>query len=162
MAILFILLNTGLLTYLMILTPDQATQYILAVSVFLMVITGILIPAKVKAESASRPWRLIASLIVAAAWIVTGYWLIAGLCVVLGLLQWISGRSLVVSINANGITYPSWPVKNFAWKEIDNMILKDDLLTLNLRDGKYIQQVIEENATDEKEFNEFCLSQSGK
>ena len=41
------------------------------------------------------------------------------------------------------------------------MILKDDLLTIDFKNNKIIQQLIEktEHPVDEKEFNDFCSKQ---
>lgn len=162
MTLLFMLLNTGLLTYILILTNSSTDQYILSGAIVAVVITGILIPSKKGNSILSNRLRLIATLIITSAWIFTGNWVIAAICVTLGLLQWVSVRPLVVEINDNIIKYPSWPEKIFNWKEMDVVILKDGFLTMNFRQGKYIQQYVEESNVDEKEFNEFCRIQISK
>jgi hypothetical protein len=70
----------------------------------------------------------------------------------------ITARPFMVVVAQTGITYPSFPKKTYAWNDFNNVILKDGLLTIDFKDNKLIQQVIERNAApvDEKEFNEFC------
>lgn len=43
--------------------------------------------------------------------------------------------------------------KKFAWSEIDNVILKDGLLTVDFKNNKLFQQEIEEKGLSEEEFN---------
>ena len=49
----------------------------------------------------------------------------------------------------------------FSWSAMDNVILKDNLLTLDFKTNKIIQVEIVENARtiDEAEFNRFCKDQ---
>ena len=74
-----------------------------------------------------------------------------------------STRRLDVLVNLEGITYPSFPTKEINWPELQNIILKDGILTIDFRNDKLIQQEIEENEfIIEKEFNEFCKQQLSK
>ena len=72
----------------------------------------------------------------------------------------ISLRKLIVHINPDQIIYPSFPKKIIDWNEISNIILKDDLLTIDFKNNKIIQQLTEntERPVNEKEFNDFCKS----
>ncbi len=49
----------------------------------------------------------------------------------------------------------------FPWAEMDNVILKDNLLTIDFKTNKIIQVEIVETgrAVDEAEFNRFCMQQ---
>lgn len=51
----------------------------------------------------------------------------------------------------------------FPWTEMDNVILKDNLLTIDLKSNKIIQVEIMENSrmVDEAEFNLFCKEHIG-
>jgi hypothetical protein len=47
----------------------------------------------------------------------------------------------------------------YEWEQFGNLILKDNLLTLDFKNNKVLQLEIEENtAIDEKAFNAFCAS----
>jgi hypothetical protein len=104
-----------------------------------------------------------ALLLMTAAWLMTGiYWAAAALLLLLLLFK-LSVRSLVVTVCEQGISYPSVPKKLIDWNKISNVIVKDGLLTIDLRSNQLIQQPIEKNSfIDEQEllaFNAHCQAQ---
>jgi len=56
------------------------------------------------------------------------------------------------------IVFNSFPQKKYLWKDVANAILKDNILTIDLKNNKLIQKEIdaEISEADEKDFNEFC------
>lgn len=80
------------------------------------------------------------------------------------ILNIISARKLIVTIKNDNIIFPSFPKKTIQWQQLNNLILKDDLLTIDFKNNKLIQQKISEASStiDEKEFNEFCCQQLNK
>lgn len=53
-----------------------------------------------------------------------------------------------------------FPKKKYEWKYIDNVVLKADMLTINFKDDRLIQGLIENGyETDELEFNHFIREQ---
>lgn len=99
--------------------------------------------------------------IIIAALAVMNWWLPAAIFLGLLLLYQISQRQLLVSVSASSVVYPSYPKKEIAWDELNNVVLKDDLLTLDLKNNSIIQQLIKiiKPAVDEHEFNDFCRAQ---
>jgi len=95
------------------------------------------------------------------AWVTAGFWLIGIVNSLLGLLNIISTRKLVVNITETNILYPALFPRTIYWNEVSNMILKDNFLTIDLRNNKLIQQLIDDTeiAVNEREFNEFCQQQ---
>ena len=72
-------------------------------------------------------------------------------------------KKTLVSIFTDKILYPSLPQKNISWPELNAIILKDGLLTIDFKNNKLIQQTIDENSTvNEQDFNEFCRQQLKK
>ena len=73
-------------------------------------------------------------------------------------LDAVSRRKLTVLFSENKILYPSVFNKSIDWAAINNIILKDGILTIDLKNNKLIQQYIDEKNTtiNEKEFNDFC------
>ncbi len=67
-------------------------------------------------------------------------------------------RKLEIVFNEIGVIYPSFPKKIFTWIEVEQVILKDGMLTIDLKNNKLIQFVIsnQENNLDEAQFNERC------
>jgi hypothetical protein len=100
-------------------------------------------------------------LIIIFAWIKSRYYWIAVINVVLYIFQFISSRKLEIKFADAAITYPSFPIKTFQWKELNNVILKDGILTIDFKNNKLIQQTIDESSAviNEREFNEFCKKQ---
>lgn len=95
------------------------------------------------------------------AWINTGNYFLAAVTVVFELLSFYSLRKQVIIISKDIIFYPSFPPKKILWNKLNNIILKDSILTIDLKNNKIIQQLIDETqiVINEKEFNEFCRQQ---
>ena len=69
--------------------------------------------------------------------------------------------TFTIIANINGIVYPSFPKKIFKWSELDNVILKDKILTIDLKNNKLIQHTLNESDNkylDENEVNSFFQS----
>lgn len=103
----------------------------------------------------------IASACIVLYWLYLDYWWIALIMLLLLGLYAVSKRELKIILKDDTITYPSFPKKIFDWRQLNNVMLKDDLLTIDSKDNKIIQQLIDEEKTkvNEAEFNEFCRSQ---
>ena len=65
-------------------------------------------------------------------------------------------RKLVVHIDESGIEYPSIPVKKIVWEDIEQAILKDGILTIDLKNNHLMQNEIESlNNGNETMLNDF-------
>ena len=55
----------------------------------------------------------------------------------------------------------TFPSKTYQWFEIENVMIRDNLFTLDLRNNKLIQKPLDEAISGEleKEFNEYCKQQ---
>ncbi|MBK6936063.1 MAG: hypothetical protein IPH18_03660 [Chitinophagaceae bacterium] len=96
-------------------------------------------------------------ILVITAWLVMAELLPAIINLIILLLFKISTRSLVIKINAQRIIYPSFPSLAIGWNELNNVILKDGLLTIDLKNNKVYQHYPEEiSLVDEAIFNSFC------
>lgn len=102
-----------------------------------------------------------ATLLIILAYLAFQLWWAAFVVAGLAILYIISVRKLIVTVNTSGINYPSAIRKEIEWKELNNMLLKDGLLTIDFKNNKIIQQLIENSneTVDEKEFNDFCREQ---
>ena len=102
--------------------------------------------------------------IISMGWFNSGYYWWVGIIVAFFMIfDGIASRPLVVKVFADKIIYPSWPKKEIGWNELNNVILKDDLFTIDFKNDKLIQQYTSpgdvDNNVDEKEFNQFCNDQ---
>lgn len=66
-----------------------------------------------------------------------------------------------IGFSADAVVRNTFPSKTYQWFEIENVIIRDNLFTLDLRNNKIIQKPLEENISPdlEKEFNEYCRKQ---
>jgi hypothetical protein len=63
-----------------------------------------------------------------------------------------------IGVDDTGITFNSLPTRSYKWHEINNMLLKDDIITIDFKNNKIYQKETEAdvNAALEKEFNAYC------
>ncbi len=82
------------------------------------------------------------------------------------LLSVIVSRKLKTVFLIEKIIYPSFPKKNILWETVSNVILKDGILTIDLKNNKIFQNEIIEStdkfSVDEIQFNQFCQEQLNK
>lgn len=78
--------------------------------------------------------------------------------IVLSLLYLVAVRDLTIYISKDIIKIPAFPKKKSRWIELNNILLKDDILTIDFKNNSLLQQPIDNSKTSvsEKEFNEFC------
>ena len=95
------------------------------------------------------------------AWSSSPYTWLFWLNLLFSLLDQTARRKLSVQIDKNWVIYPSVFPKTILWKNITNVILKDGILTIDLKSNKIFQQLIDETmaSVNEKEFNDFCKQQ---
>jgi hypothetical protein len=100
--------------------------------------------------------------IIFIVWLHAGLWWIGGLFELVYLLYSVAILPQIVTINDARIEYPGGFLgRTFLWEKISNMMLKDDLLTIDLKSNKLYQQFIDADKMNftEAEFNEFCRQQ---
>ena len=88
------------------------------------------------------------------------YWM-AAIPLIFDILFTISVRKLLVIATKSTIIYPSIPVKKIQWNMLNNIMIKDNLLTIDFKNNKLIQQPVDNinSLINEIEFNEFCKQQ---
>jgi hypothetical protein len=69
-----------------------------------------------------------------------------------------------IGFSADGITFNIFPFKHYHWKDVKNVVIKDDVITIDFNNNKIIQRDIEpaELTEEEDEFNRFCSQQLNK
>ncbi len=164
-ALFFILINLAFFIFIAISSETKASRIpVIGSSVLIILALTIdyfLVSIK---NNEGSPYKLAAEYVITMTWIQMEYWWIAILCFLLGFLYQSAKRPLLVSVLKEKISYPSFPKKNISWAELNSMILKDGLLTINFKNDKFIQQLIDETKTvvNEQDFNDFCSQQLNK
>ncbi len=101
-------------------------------------------------------------LISSLCWILAGIYVLGILLFTFSIISLYTSKALVITFNDEGILYPSFPVKMIGWQEVDFVILKDDILTIELKNNKLMQFTLESEVAallDAGEFNAYCANQ---
>lgn len=90
--------------------------------------------------------------------------LLAVLYAVAGLLEKQVKFPDEIGFSEETVVINSFPKKKFNWTDIQNVILKDNLLTVDFKNNKLIQKELNEEVSPliVQEFNEFCRKQLHK
>ncbi len=155
---LFLILLSFFQAYLCFLSP-VGTNSAAALSLFAVTLLLLLLPLLYRNFFRTNYWPTLVYAVMAAAFLIQSQYLVAAITILLYVLFKPVMKKKVVRISDTGIIYPSFPEKKISWQQISNLLLKDGLLTIDLKSNKLIQQYTEETGTDEKIFNEFCRQQ---
>lgn len=98
----------------------------------------------------------------AAGWLLLGfYWVSIPVCIVTILSSFIK-KIFRFSFFADVIRIDSFPARTIQWVQLQNLVLKDGLLTIDFKNNHIIQSEIllfRPDTKSEADFNEFCQSQ---
>lgn len=78
---------------------------------------------------------------------------------VLFLLYTISLQPIIYDFEASFIKQKKFPWKKYEWNELNNVILKDNLLTIDFKNNRIVQAEIMNQDINEDEFNAFTKRQ---
>jgi hypothetical protein len=95
------------------------------------------------------------------AYFMLGYYWPGILMILISVLYLFATRKLTVYVSKQNILYPSIPKKKIQWAELNNIVLKDNILTIDLTNNKLIQYYTDQSSIqiNEQEFNDFCTRQ---
>ncbi len=104
-------------------------------------------------------------MIAAMAWILlplfpNGSWIGWGYALMAVIERWVKFPD-EIGFSKEVVVRNAFPKKKYEWFEIDNVMIRDNLFTLDLRNNKLIQKELDEPITPalEKEFNAYCKAQ---
>lgn len=109
------------------------------------------------------PYYRIALATAAVGWFtepVNNYW-IGALYLLAALAERQVKFPMEIGIDETGITFNSLPARSRAWNEIENMVLKDGILTIDYKNNKIFQKEIETDVSNalEQEVTAYCRQQ---
>lgn len=66
-----------------------------------------------------------------------------------------------IGFSKDAVTFNTFPSRSYAWEQLKNVVLKDNILTLDFINNRILQKETESDvsAETENEFNEFCKHQ---
>lgn len=95
-------------------------------------------------------------------WTFIGNWLMAGIILVLLILQLSLKNKFEIVFSNFEIQIPLFAKKTYAWHELENVVLRDGLLTIDFKSNRLLQHEIiaeESGMIVEEDFNEYCQKQ---
>ncbi len=109
------------------------------------------------------PYYRIALATAAVGWFtepLSNYWL-GVLYIIAALIERQVKVPTEIGADAAGITFNSFPATMHVWQNITNVVLKDNILTIDYKSNKFFQKEIETDVSEalEKEFNAYCGEQ---
>lgn len=161
-AILIILIHATIFTWLFFSTTSTSQKKIAAYAIVVSFLFFTI--EKIAGQHKSKIAAIQTTLIfLSTPWLLLQLYLPGILVLVIAALYLIAKRELTITVTKGKIIYPSFPARNIDWDTVSNVILKDGLLTIDFKNNKLIQQLIEEiNPVNQEEFNEFCRAQLRK
>ncbi|MBK5271728.1 MAG: hypothetical protein JJE22_12020 [Bacteroidia bacterium] len=112
---------------------------------------------KKDSKPATYKFRFFFSVII-LSWIIIHFYWAAAINLFLFIIQDITSRSLVVLFSEEEIIYPSFPKRTIQWQQLNNVILKDGILTIDCKNNRVYQDAIDSDV-NEASFNDFCNEQ---
>ncbi|MEO6404628.1 MAG: hypothetical protein ABIY51_14720 [Ferruginibacter sp.] len=94
-------------------------------------------------------------ILTAFTWWALGNILMGILLCVLVVMNFYSRKKPVVYFTDEYILYPSFPPRKFYWKDVQDVIIKDDILTIDLKNNALIQQKIESRSIESMDMRAF-------
>jgi hypothetical protein len=98
--------------------------------------------------------------VLAGCWLGLQNYLMVTALVILGILYHLTLQKIQFVFTREKVTRFSFPAKEYDWNLFNNVILKDNVLTLDFKNDKLIQAEIEnQKSINEQQFNSFAQSQ---
>ncbi|MEP7164149.1 MAG: hypothetical protein ABI741_05610 [Ferruginibacter sp.] len=160
--ILILLINCIAFSAVLINAPDKKIKITSALGAVLSLVPIIIFLFNLYLKRVIVYRTEISFILLSILWFLFGKYLFAISVLCFAAIGFYTSKKFKVIFSAEKILYPSFPVKTILWTDTNNVMLKDNVLTIDLKNNKLIQAVIEKGSADEideKEFNEFCLQQ---
>lgn len=160
-SLFLLILNAVAICLFLYYQPQTAVQRASGLICIILAASIIVLREKMPAHRLTGPGVLIVMLAIAAYWLALGYWGAAIVVAILAILYNGVNKVPEVIVTKEQILYPSFPVRTIEWATVSNLVLKDGLLTIDLRNNHIIQQPVQvsANTATEREINEFCREQ---
>ena len=92
-------------------------------------------------------------------WFYFGMYMLGIMLILFTLFGYFANKEKVIIFSDEGILYPSFPEKNYLWNEVVQVVCKDDILSIDLKNNQLMQFKIGKEFSekfDAHRFNEFC------
>jgi len=158
--LLLLAVNALFLIYLL-LAANQFSKIVQLVAPFLMLMFFSFIWKRKEQAPLDELSRLlmILGLSFAVNWLANYYWLPGIGMIGLTFLFVQAIRPITILFSSTTIKFNTFPARTYSWKELEQVILRDAILTLNFYNNRFIQHAVNLPVHfNTAEFNQFCFS----
>ena len=157
-ALLLVILNLAVFIYLLI-----ADVHFYEVAAALLLSAFYIIYLLYNSKKTKKPFFIneFTFFILAGCWIALQNYLVAFCAMALAILYHLSLQKIQVLFTAEVVKKLNFPQKEFSWEVFTNVMMKDNILTLDFKNNRLMQSETESNI-NEMEFNEFAVQQINK
>ena len=156
-ALIILLLNMAIFTFLLFF---DSYRYLASSAIFLVGIYIYMRMYFIKKNKHGNYLDEIIFFVLAGCWIEMHNYLLVAVLIGLGTLYHLALQELKFVFTAEKVIKLNFPKKEFEWVLFSNVMLKDNILTLDFKNNKLIQAEIEKSQNiDETDFNLFVQSQ---
>ncbi|MFZ1529190.1 MAG: hypothetical protein WAT19_10585 [Ferruginibacter sp.] len=116
-----------------------------------------------KAFTSFKTWM--GFILLAVFWLLMNNYTAAILLTALAFFGSMSDKKKIIRFNSDGIDYPSFPAKTIKWETVEQAIIKNGVLTIDLKNNQLLQFTLNENeaaSINETAFNSFCAKHSNR
>ncbi len=97
----------------------------------------------------------------AIVWLYFGNYWMGVMLLAFGSIGFFANKKPIIVFSEEGIEYPSFPIKKYGWADVVQVLWKDDILTIDMKDNKLLQFNIDKGFADKFDvegFNAYCIS----
>lgn len=101
----------------------------------------------------------ISFIICAACWLLTQNYFLGLMLLLFAVMGLMTKKKPVIVFSKTGIHYPSFPSNTFSWVEVAWVMLKDGILSIEMKDNRLMQFTLDKNISagiNQSEFNNYC------
>lgn len=156
-ALILLLLNLSVFIFLLV---YDAYRYKAASAILLIGIYIFMRLYFVKKYNQGHYLDEICLFVLAGCWMGLQNYILVALCILMGILYHLALQKIIFAFTIQKVSKINFPQKEFQWNMFSNVLLKDNILTMDFKNNRLIQAEIEKwQPVNEFQFNEFASAQ---
>ncbi len=100
-------------------------------------------------------------MVTALLWFYFGNLWVAVMLLIFSIIGIFTNNKKIIIFSESEIVFPSFPIKKYAWQEVEQTIWKDDTISINFKNNNLIQFCVSKEYSQNfnvSAFNEFCAN----
>ena len=108
-------------------------------------------------EHLKFPLTVLNGLLSGCIWLYFGISAVGSMLILFTFMGYFANKEKVIIFSDDGILYPCFPEKKYTWDEVTQIVWKDDILSIDLKNNKLMQFKIEKGFSDKFDINSFRI-----